>query len=112
MFVRPLIAILIVLFALSASGITSAIAATVTEDDCCADGAEQSQKDDGPTEGHEKCPPLCHACACSPTFAVPGLAIPEAFVAIAQPVLTSVPCSQLPASPPGRGVFHPPRCTA
>jgi hypothetical protein len=110
--VRPLVTLLIVILALSVSGIASAVAATITKDDCCADGADQAPSDDAPTEGHDKCPPLCHACACSPTFAVPALATPDVFVALAAPASISDPCSQLPASPPGRGVFHPPRCTA
>jgi hypothetical protein len=109
--VRPLVTLLIVILTLSVSGIASAVAATITEDDCCADGAE-SPRDEAPTEGHDNCPPLCHACACSPTFAVPAIATPDGFVAIARPAVISDPCSQLPASPPGRGVFHPPRCTA
>ena len=105
---RPLRAILIVVLALGMSGTTSALAASATRD-CCDDGAKQAQSD-GPAERHEKSPPLCHACACSPTFAVPGLATPHELVLTAQPVLTVWPCSQLLASVPGRGVFHPPRC--
>ena len=104
-FMRALLIFLVLVVALGASGITSAIASTVVEDDCCADGAGESPAD----EERDECPPLCHACACSPTFSVPSLEALATSDALVERDAASPRRSQLPASPPGRGVFHPPR---
>lgn len=111
--VRPLLTLFVFLLALSVSGISSAVAANMTDDDCCADGAEKTAPGDEPADGHgDKCPPLCHACACSPTFAVPTIA-PTGIAVRTIDLKDAIEfCSQLPASPPGPGVFHPPRLSA
>ena len=108
---RPLLALLIIILTLGASGLTSAIASTVTEDEdgCCTDG-EGEQPNDGSGERNE-CPPLCHRCACSPMFAIPRFDLGE-FVAEVRCDAAPELSSQLPTSPPGRGVFHPPRRAA
>ena len=107
-----LLSLLILLMTLSSSGISSAIAAGLHDDDaessaCCPDGAEDERPD-----GDHKCPPLCHACACSPTFSVPSitfsaLLVHELVCDESIDVLT-----QPAASPPHPGVFHPPRLAA
>ncbi len=109
---RALLTVLILLLTLSASGISSAIASSASGDDCCADGAGEDGDEQRPDGERDKCPPLCHACACSPTFAVPnGMMSDEIARTLDRPVSVDI-SSQLPASPPGRGVFHPPRHSA
>lgn len=111
---RPLLALLILLLTLCTSGLSSVMAAAVRGDAQCCLGEDEeeparSASDDG---GRDECPPLCHECACSPTFAVPpALRDPGAVIAVEfRPALEA--SSQLPASPPGEGVFHPPRAFA
>ena len=104
---RPLLLLLTLLLTLSASGLSSAIATSGGDDDCCADGGDERDRD---PQGHgDTCPPLCHACACSPTFAIPGPVPVAAMVLTIDGFLSIDASSQLPPSPPGRGVFHPPR---
>ena len=111
---RPLLALLallIIVLTLGASGLTSAIASTVPDDDvaCCADG-EGERRDEG-LPADDGCPPLCDRCACSPTFALPRCEL-ERIVAEARSDIADELSSQLPVGPPGRGVFHPPRRAA
>ena len=118
MHVRALLALLILLVSLTTSGITSAIAATITGEDCCADGeseaTQHADNEQAPEGGGERdeCPPLCHACACSPMFAVPELVGPHIVTRELQSIDPIDGYSQLPTSPPGTDVFHPPRRTA
>lgn len=111
---RPLLTLLIVVLALSASGISSVIASTAGgNDDCCADDAADSTPDQQPPDGErDRCPPLCHACACSPTFSVPATVLVDRVVRVVERHVTFDASPQLPASPPGEGVFHPPRRAA
>ena len=106
--VRPLLAVFIIILTLGASGITSAIASSVavSEDDCCTDGAGDLPNEEGPSGERDKCPPFCHSCACSPTFAVPSMGSIEAIVCEARAEVAPALSSQLPPSPPGRDVFH------
>lgn len=106
---RSLFSLLVVVLALSASGLSSAIASSYGEtDDCCADGA--GDPDEGKPEGRgDHCPPLCHACACSPAFAIPTVALARSTHETVRHQMTIEGSSQLPLGPPGRGVFHPPR---
>lgn len=118
MHVRPLLALLILLVSLTTSGITSAIAATVTDgdDECCAntdrEAAEHGDDESAPNSERDECPPLCHACACSPMFAVPELVGPHIVTRELQRIDPIDGYSQLPPSPPGTDVFHPPRRNA
>lgn len=102
---------------LTTSGITSAIAATITDgDECCADAdreaTEHGDDEQAPDGERDECPPLCHACACSPMFAVPDLVGPHMVMRELQRIEPIDSCSQLPPSPPGTDVFHPPRHTS
>jgi len=118
---RPLLALLILILTISSSGISSAIASTIDgdDDDCCVDGADdgapaqrsQSQSGDEGGEG-ERCPPLCHGCACSPAFSVPTSIAIVWVVRVVEHRRTIRSVSQLPASHVGEGVFHPPRRAA
>lgn len=108
---RLLLSLLILLMTLSASGISSAIAAGLHDDEneagaCCPDGAD----DDAPG-GKSDCPPLCHACACSPTFAVPTTTVRTPIRELVRNDSVDV-LNQPAASPPRPGVFHPPRRAA
>lgn len=113
MLLRSLLTLLIVVVALSASGISSIIASTAGDDDgdCCPDGAGDDASGE-PDGERDRCPPLCHACACSPAFSVPSIGAAHGVVRAIDRRVTSETRSQLPASPPGRGVFHPPRRSA
>lgn len=113
MLVRPLLVLLILLVSLTTSGIASAVAATMTDGDCCGETAEEAREhgesEQAPDSERDECPPLCHACACSPMFAVPSLAAPHAVTRELVCVDPLDGYSQLPTSPPGTDVFHPPR---
>ena len=115
--VRPLLVLLIVVLAAAASGVPSTIAATASGDDCCADGAVEVQSgevqsEERPSGERDECPPLCHACACSPAFALPTVTTTDTVLrAFGRHVPVGI-SSQLPAGPPGPGVFHPPRASA
>lgn len=109
---RTFLTLLIVVLTLSASGISSVIASTVGDsDDCCAAGDEVPDQELPDGEG-DRCPPLCHACACSPMFSVPATVVVDRVVCFVDRRMTTEGLSQLPASPPGKGVFHPPRRSA
>ncbi len=118
MLLRSLLTLLIVILTLSASGISSVMASTMSDDtmsddDCCADGAgDEAPGGESPDGERDRCPPLCHACACSPIFSVPSAASVEWVVRSVERHVTIDGSSQLPVSPPGRGVFHPPRRAA
>ena len=111
--VRPLLAVLILMLSLTTSGITSAVAATIGDGDCCAESGEEArelgQDEQTPDSDRDPCPPLCHACACSPMFAVPSLVAPHPVTRELHTIDPIDGYSQLPASPPGTDVFHPPR---
>lgn len=112
--VRTLLTLLIVMLTLSASGISSAIVASASDDDCCPDGADQkgSSSDEQPGGERDRCPPLCHACACSPAFSVPAVLVGADLVRTPDRQAALEASSQLPVSPPGPDVFHPPRISA
>lgn len=112
MLVRVLLTLLIVILTLSASGLSSAIVASTGDDDCCSDGADRKGADEQPGGERDRCPPFCHACACSPAFAAPMLITAGTVVRIPDRQPSPEAPSQLPASPPGQGVFHPPRNAA
>lgn len=107
---RPLLTLLIVVLTLAASGISSVIAATEGDDDCCADGGDdEAPEQERPDGERDRCPPLCHGCACSPMFSVPATVSVDRVVGDVDLDRTLEGSSQLPPSPPGEGVFHPPR---
>jgi hypothetical protein len=110
--VRALLSLLILALTLSTSGISSAAIATITGDGCCADAEEDAHDQDHPDGEQDKCPPLCHTCACSPTFAVPKHTTTVELVCVLERGPTFDVSSQPPASPPRPGVFHPPRLRA
>jgi hypothetical protein len=96
---------LILVLTLTTSGISASIANVISgEEDCCGDEAEGEEND----SDRAPCPPLCHACPCSPVFAVPQVSA-EPVVARASDPVTIELVLQPPVSPPGPGVFHPPR---
>lgn len=107
---RLLHLLLVFMLAFVASGISSAIAATGEDQEQCCSEAEDSRDEDAPPQ--DDCPPLCHACACSPSFAIPRLEV------VTEPVVEVLVqrslhvASNLPLGPPSRGVFHPPRASA
>jgi hypothetical protein len=107
---RPLLTLLIVLVTFASSGISSAIASSMSDDenDCCGEKGESDKRDEGPSE-RDRCPPLCHACACSPTFSVPPVLVAVELIREIDAMSPSDSVKQPPASPPGPGVFHPPR---
>jgi hypothetical protein len=122
---RALLALLILILTIASSGISSAIASTIGgDDDCCVDGAEDGAPeprsdgdgadgggaDGGGADGDgDRCPPLCHGCACSPAFSVPTSVAIVWVVRVVEHRRTVHSASQLPTSPFGEGVFHPPR---
>jgi hypothetical protein len=112
---RALLALLILILTIASSGISSAIASTIGgDDDCCVDGAEDGAPEprsdgDGADGDGDRCPPLCHGCACSPAFSVPTSVAIVWVVRVVEHRRTVHSASQLPASPFGEGVFHPPR---
>jgi hypothetical protein len=112
--VRALLTLLILILTLAASGLSSAVASIAMgeDDDCCVDGAEDKAPDPESGGERDRCPPFCHGCACSPSFAMPA---PVAVVRVIRVALHRRAVhndSQLPASPAGEGVFHPPRRAA
>jgi hypothetical protein len=111
---RPLLALLILMLTICSSGISSAIAFTAERDDgCCVDGAGDGAPDPQSGDEGKRCPPLCHECACSPAFSVPTTVISIfRVVRFVEYRRTIHIASQLPASPFGEGVFHPPRHAA
>lgn len=112
---RPLLALLILILTISSSGISSAIASTISgDDDCCVDGADDGAPEPQSQSGDEgdRCPPLCHGCACSPAFSVPTSIAIVWVVRVVEHRRTVRSVSQLPVSPVGEGVFHPPRRAA
>ncbi len=116
---RPLLALLILILTISSSGISSAIASTINGDeDCCVDGAEDgapAPRSPSPSQSGdegERCPPMCHGCACSPAFSVPTSIAIVWVVRVVEHRRAIRSVSQLPASHVGEGVFHPPRRAA
>lgn len=118
---RPLISLMILILTLAVSGISSAAVATSTGNDCCGDakstepGApelEHSDRDEHPDGDGDACPPLCHKCACSPTFAVPKLGTAGSITLSLGSWISFENPLQLPVGPPRSGVFHPPRRAA
>lgn len=110
--VRALLTLLILILTLAASGLTSAVASIAMgeDEDCCVDGPE----DEAPESGSERdrCSPFCHGCACSPSFSMPAPVAVVRVDRVVEPRRTFHDDSQLPASPAGEGVFHPPRRAA
>ncbi len=106
---RPLLTLLIVIVTFASSGISSAIASSMSDedDDCCAEKGESDKRDEGPSD--DRCPPLCHACACSPTFSVPPVLVAVELIRELEMMSPLDSVKQPSASPPGPGVFHPPR---
>jgi hypothetical protein len=104
--VRLSLAFLVLVIAMSISGISSAMVSSLGED-CCTDGPE-APLSGVPSDTPERCPPFCHVCACSPAFAVPPPHVPLFVGSVEHAVPAEAP-STLPKSPPSPDVFHPPR---
>ncbi|HMG20554.1 MAG TPA: hypothetical protein VK607_04525 [Kofleriaceae bacterium] len=116
---RALLTLLVVITALAVSGLSSAFASSFGSDQCCAAECSDEASGDQPCGDHSSkspgsrgCSPVCHACACAPAFAPPA-ACSTTFVvhSIEMNQLADV-ASQLPISPPGDDIFHPPRLSA